>query len=776
MTVKLNPETITKIATSLKIKPSEAAIVYVIKKLSPDNTPIETTKVFEVLGETYSEKTIYNNIRNLTKKKKVIKTTIAVGDGKFVDALILDDVVAATLNEIIGDEVVEFEGLEGDKFEAQTEAAKYINEYISALEEIDGFKVVHYSSLKDLADMLNVDVSYKVIEEIEKSGVDRFVKIMIIPDDDIKVTTINEALKQKNRYDPVRIKGTVIWMTKRPIKRAVVRKFKNIEFKLSEPIIKYYDYINDTVVEREIIEKTRYKGRIYENVYTLVDEDDVNLSVLKIIDEDNATITIYTYQNIDGIKIGDEIEVFGFIDSLVEKYSKGSKEKQLDTIVRAYNIRKTIKSAAAFDEDEVEKFKKFARTGDPVKNIISRLKLFSTMEIFAESILYAVVSDKRRTKIAPMTSVRDWINVLVVSDPGSGKTKTMQTFINLLNLDKIIDATEATPAGFVGRVYQDSKVNAWVVEAGALPRNHLAPAVFVDEFDKARPEIYNAILSAAEEGHVKITKAGEASFNAMTSFIAAMNTKEKLSMYDHAFEAVKLPLPTLDRFDIILAIRNRPDLGEITRGPIAFLEGGVEDDVGDEFDMDFVRDYIVYAMHFNVKGIDYEAAKLLDEVIRKIETRVRSDALDEFGDTPVLVSNASNRLYYSISRIAKSRAKLLLHEKITVDDVMYAIKFFIKTRLSLKRDTNPNIVDSVDDIDTLVSMLFGEVASDIDYIVKKQKDDLRRELIEYAAKHKTVNIATLTEKLKPKYPDLSYNEISDMIRTAAAEYGLEVVE
>ncbi|XP_058766640.1 probable DNA helicase MCM8 [Vicia villosa] len=309
--------------------------------------------------------------------------------------------------------------------------------------------------------------------------------------------------------------------------------------------------------------------------------------------------------------------------------------------------------------------------------------------------------------------VRGDIHVMIVGDPGLGKSQLLQAAAAVSPRGIYVCGNATTKAGLTVAVVKDPMTNDYAFEAGAMV---LADSGLccIDEFDKMSSE-HQALLEAMEQQCVSIAKAGlVASLSSRTSVLAAANPAG--GHYNRAKtvnENLKMSAALLSRFDLIFILLDKPDelldkrvsehimslhtgfgqhsqaskkrRGDPPSDSRASASQNVEgvklgarsgslisklklDRRGDN---DFVplpgqllRKYIAYARSFVFPRMSKPAA----EIIQNFYLKLRDHNVSADG-TPITA-----RQLESLVRLAEARARLDLRVEITTQDAMDAVE------------------------------------------------------------------------------------------------------
>ncbi|KAJ6659267.1 hypothetical protein lerEdw1_019313 [Lerista edwardsae] len=301
------------------------------------------------------------------------------------------------------------------------------------------------------------------------------------------------------------------------------------------------------------------------------------------------------------------------------------------------------------------------------------------------------VDDKNRIP------VRGDPHVLVVGDPGLGKSQMLQAVCNIAPRGVYVCGNATTTSGLTVTLSRDSASGDFALEAGALVLGDQG-ICGIDEFDKMGSQ-HQALLEAMEQQSISLAKAGVVcSLPARTSIIAAANPVG--GHYNKAktvSENLKMGSALLSRFDLVFILLDIPNedhdhlLSEhvmamragkqtgcssaiVTRGNSQNSNGSVLEVVsdkplserlkvnpGESFDPiphQLLRKYVGYARQYVYPTLSPEAAQVLQEFY--LELRQQSQRADS---TPI-----TTRQLESLIRLTEARSRLELREKATKED------------------------------------------------------------------------------------------------------------
>lgn len=300
--------------------------------------------------------------------------------------------------------------------------------------------------------------------------------------------------------------------------------------------------------------------------------------------------------------------------------------------------------------------------------------------------------------------VRGDIHVIVVGDPGMGKSQLLQAAASVSPRGIYVCGNATTNAGLTVAVVKDAMTSDYAFEAGAMVLADRGLCC-IDEFDKMSAE-HQALLEAMEQQCVSVAKAGlVASLSARTSVLAAANPAG--GHYDRAKtvnENLKMNAALLSRFDLVFILLDKPDelLDKQLSEHIMSLHAGIGQNspttkrlcaapqdvrsldlntragsliarlrLDPLKDSDFVplpsalvRKYIAYARTYVFPRMTRPAADILKKFYLKL--RDRNTSAD---GTPITA-----RQLESLVRLAEARARVDLREDITEQDAVDVVE------------------------------------------------------------------------------------------------------
>lgn len=217
------------------------------------------------------------------------------------------------------------------------------------------------------------------------------------------------------------------------------------------------------------------------------------------------------------------------------------------------NGSEETKSSSLFTVQERELIQGIAGRKTTFKLLVDSL----CPDIFGHEIIKAgLLLALFRGRENPM--VRSNPHVLVVGDPGLGKSQMLSAVAAVAPRSVFVGANTSTAAGLTATLHQEGGPGEYALEAGALVLADQG-CCCIDEFDKLTE--HRVLLDVMEQQVVNVAKAGVVcSLPARTSILAAANPVGGHYNHDKTIsQNIKLDEALLSRFDLIFVLLDRPD-------------------------------------------------------------------------------------------------------------------------------------------------------------------------------------------------------------------------
>ena len=285
-------------------------------------------------------------------------------------------------------------------------------------------------------------------------------------------------------------------------------------------------------------------------------------------------------------------------------------------------------------------------------------------------------------------------HVLIVGDPGLGKSQLLQAVGNVAPRGVYVCGNSATAAGLTVTLTRDGSDT--VLEAGALVLADKG-CCCIDEFDKMGAQ-HSALLEAMEQQSISIAKAGMVcSLPARTAVLAAANPvgghfNPRKSVADN----LKLSTPLLSRFDLIFILLDRPDSGldkYLSDHVLAMHAGESSSQVPphqsdlpleqklmsckDQLEPLQMKKYIAHVRSTIQPVLSDDAKAVLKEYYLQLRSEDNSD------ETPI-----TTRQLESLIRLTESRARVAQRGVATSADAIDVVEIFQHCMRDAKADRN----------------------------------------------------------------------------------------
>ncbi|XP_055892366.1 DNA helicase MCM8-like [Biomphalaria glabrata] len=331
--------------------------------------------------------------------------------------------------------------------------------------------------------------------------------------------------------------------------------------------------------------------------------------------------------------------------------------------------------------------------------------IFGHEMVKAALILCLFGSSQKFTSDKNRVPVRGDPHLLIVGDPGLGKSQMLQSVASVAPRSVYVCGNTTTTSGLTVTLSKEGGSGDYALEAGALVLADQG-CCCIDEFDKMGAQ-HQALLEAMEQQSISIAKAGiVCSLPARTSILAAANPVG--GHYNKAktvSENLKMGSALLSRFDLVFIMLDKPDeeLDCVLSEHVMALHAGASRTVGstssvrlepsdasraqweqdkplserlkvcrseltDPIPHQLLRKYVGYARKYVHPKIGPEAATVLQDFY--LTLRLKHQSRDS---TPI-----TTRQLESLIRLTEARARLELRETATksdAEDVVEIMKY-----------------------------------------------------------------------------------------------------
>jgi len=478
------------------------------------------------------------------------------------------------------------------------------------------------------------------------------------------------------------------------------------------------------------------------------------LDLMEKPEEPPRYITVI-YENTPGIYAG-RVRVVGIPFKVrMKKSSLG-----YNVYVKAIHIE-VIDNDAHIDltPEDIEKIEKLSRRKDIIEILSNKFfERIKGYDIIKKAIFL------QQIKGVPKEEIRHNIHILLITDPGVGKSVMMGKIAQVPG-NEYTSMTSTTGVGLTVAVVREKVAlggESWVLKPGVIVRANGGTAC-IDEFGVKR-DAHDSILEAMEQQTIHVNKGGiSTKLKAETAILAACNPKWGRFNPDMSVaEQINISAQLLSRFDLIFAIFDKPDqkkdkelakhIGEIfmsyTIKELNNKKPNLDDlEVdGVKIDFDFIIKYIYYARQ-KKPVLSYEAIEVVSDYYVKMRKLGKSKNI-----IPITA-----RQVEAIYRLSEAIAKAKLKDVVDAEDAKEAVEIMDYCLKQIAYDPETETFD--------IDKIMGESKKQRDKLItiheiikelSKKSELVRHEDIVEEAKNKGIKeeeVDTIIKKLI-KYGDI----------------------
>lgn len=389
---------------------------------------------------------------------------------------------------------------------------------------------------------------------------------------------------------------------------------------------------------------------------------------------------------VDELTPGDKVRITGIL-----RTSRDDKTKRFyNHIYCNYveHLEQEFEDLSITEEDE-EKILELAKSDDIYDQIIeSTAPSIQGYREVKEAIAFQLFGGTSKI-LEDNTHIRGDMHVLIVGDPGIGKSQILKYVSKLAPRGIYTSGKGTSGVGLTAAAIRD-EMGGWSLEAGALVLGDKGN-VCVDELDKMRDEDRSAIHEALEQQTISIAKAGiMATLNSRCSVLAAANPKfGRFDRRKAVAEQVDLPSPILSRFDLMFIVEDKPNKERDHELAGHILKTHQYSTVPYIIEPELLRKYIAYARKTVEPALTDEAA----EVLQDFYVTMRSGAIDEESPVPITA-----RQLEALVRLSEASARIRLSNSVEKEDAQRAIDLqqYCMQQIGYDPDTGKLDIDKVE--------------------------------------------------------------------------------
>ena len=410
---------------------------------------------------------------------------------------------------------------------------------------------------------------------------------------------------------------------------------------------------------------------IYRNYKLLKLEEPLELRSGGGTREFKAIVLDYLASPFHKLKVGDVVNVCGTF-KIEPRKSKGRSDGY-EFLIHVHNITPVddVFEDSRISEDDVAEIIELSKREDIFellwKSLAPEVYGYETIK---KGLILQLFEGNRPTSDTFKTNHMDrWtIHILLIGDPGIGKSQLIQTMKKRAPKNITISGTNTSQAGLTVSTVKDELTGTWTMEAGATVLADTG-VLCIDEYDKLSPSAQKSLNEPMEQSTVSSAKAGLVqTMSARTSILAGADPKySKFDPYKSHREQLDIPDSNLSRFDLIFTLEDEVNEEKDSQLADALLNKDFILDESEIMDVDLLKKYITW-IKANCFPVLSKDAKIL---LREFYVDTRKTASESSDGKPI-----TPRDLKALERLTIARAKCEFRQEATVKDVIEAIDIY----------------------------------------------------------------------------------------------------
>ena len=232
-------------------------------------------------------------------------------------------------------------------------------------------------------------------------------------------------------------------------------------------------------------------------------------------------------------------------------------------------------------------------------NLIKRLTQsfspqISGLETIKQAMLYHLVGGSQKDENGETS--RGALHVLIIGDPGTGKTRLLQ-YAAKLGDRVLVSGTGINSDGLSAMVTIDQSGQPGVKEGALVKADQ--KYLHIDKLDKLSPDLYSVLETAMDHQYYPLAKNGITKcLDTRISVLAASNpVLGRYNMYQSIGQNINLPIGLLNCFELIIILRDYPDhiVDKMVAERILQLDNSKKSKNSTVIELGLLRQYIEYA-------------------------------------------------------------------------------------------------------------------------------------------------------------------------------------
>jgi len=410
---------------------------------------------------------------------------------------------------------------------------------------------------------------------------------------------------------------------------------------------------------------------IYRNYRLLKLEEPLELRTGGSTREFKAIVLDYLASPFTNLKVGDVVNVTGKFK--VEPRKVKGRADGYEFLIHVHNITPVddVFEDSRISEDDIIDIMNLSKREDIFELLWKSLapEVYGYENIKKGMTLQLFEGNRPSDDTFKTESMDRWtIHILLIGDPGIGKSQLIQSVKKRAPKNITISGTNTSQAGLTVSTVKDELTGTWTMEAGATVLADTG-VLCIDEYDKLKPSAQKSLNEPMEQLSVSSAKAGLVqTMSARTSILAGANPKySKFDRYRSYREQLDIPESNLSRFDLIFVLEDDIDETKDANLADALLNRDFILDESEVIPIDLLKKYITWvkANCFPVLSSD---AKVL---LRDFYVNTRQQASQTKDGKPITARDLK-----ALERLTIARAKCENRAEATINDAIEAIEIY----------------------------------------------------------------------------------------------------
>ena len=410
---------------------------------------------------------------------------------------------------------------------------------------------------------------------------------------------------------------------------------------------------------------------IYRNYRLLKLEEPLELRSGGSTREFKAVVLDYLASPFTNLKVGDVVNVTGKFK--VEPRKVKGRSDGYEFLIHVHNITPVddVFEDSRISEDDVNKIIELSKRTDVFELLCKSLapEVYG-YENVKKGLILQLFEGNRPIEDTFKTDTMDrWtIHILLIGDPGIGKSHLIQSMKKRAPKNITISGTNTSQAGLTVSTVKDELTGTWTMEAGATVLADTG-VLCIDEYDKLKPSAQKSLNEPMEQLSVSSAKAGLVqTMSARTSILAGANPKySKFDPYKSYREQLDIPESNLSRFDLIFVLEDAIDETKDSNLADALLNKDFILDESELLDVDLFKKYVTWVKG-NCFPVLSDDAKVL---LREFYVNTRQEAKNSSDGKPITARDLK-----ALERLTIARAKCENRSAATINDAIEAIDLY----------------------------------------------------------------------------------------------------